>query len=223
MDSKTPHPLSGLTGHQAELFKLWISFFPVAPFFGVDWRFATFFPGTGLPGAGTSARPVKRMGASTRASTAAAPEVVRQLPVPAKPVAAKPEPVAPPPAAETVTLPEPQAANVIPIVAEMSPPAPEVPVEVVEPADQSPAETPDALGPPANLFTAAPADVDDLKLIKGIGPGLESKLNALGIYRFDQIAAFTDKDLLWIDDNLTTFKGRCFRDDWVGQAKSMLH
>ncbi len=59
-------------------------------------------------------------------------------------------------------------------------------------------------------------------MIKGIGPSLEGKLNALGIYKFEQIADFTEENLTWIDDHLVTFKGRCFRDDWVGQAKGLM-
>jgi predicted flap endonuclease-1-like 5' DNA nuclease len=70
-------------------------------------------------------------------------------------------------------------------------------------------------------MSEAPAEPDDLKMIRGIGPGLESKLNALGVYTFDQIASFSTDDLVWIDENLTAFKGRCFRDDWVGQARSL--
>jgi len=47
-------------------------------------------------------------------------------------------------------------------------------------------------------------------------------LNAMGIYRFDQIAGFSDANLQWVDDNLTSFKGRPFRDDWVAQARALL-
>jgi large subunit ribosomal protein L19 len=63
---------------------------------------------------------------------------------------------------------------------------------------------------------------DDLKMIKGIGPGLERQLNDLGLYHFDQLAKMTKADLTWIDANITRFKGRCFRDDWTGQAKKRL-
>lgn len=207
MTSKMPDPLSGLTGHQAELFKLWISFFPVAPLFGVEWRFAAFFPGMGM-----ATLPLTPPHATREMSSETAP-------------------------AETVsaTMAESAAtahvAQVIPIAPEPAPAPTPVPADTAT-AEPAAPETgsgsgagPEAseIAPPANLFEAAPAEADDLKMIKGIGPGLESKLNALGIYRFDQIASFTDKDLLWIDDNLTTFKGRCFRDDWVGQAKSLLH
>ena len=75
---------------------------------------------------------------------------------------------------------------------------------------------------PKMLLDKRPDEVDDLKAIKGIGPDLERQLNGLGLYRFDQLAGMTDADLAWLDSNITRFKGRCFRDDWVGQAKSRL-
>ena len=61
---------------------------------------------------------------------------------------------------------------------------------------------------------------DDLKKITGVGPALEKKLNAIGVTRYDQIAAFTAEDIQRVDDQLN-FKGRVERDDWVGQAKAL--
>ncbi|WGW02560.1 endonuclease [Tropicibacter oceani] len=60
---------------------------------------------------------------------------------------------------------------------------------------------------------------DNLKEIKGIGPKLEKLCNSLGVYHFDQIAAWTSDELAWVDSNLAGFRGRATRDDWVGQAK----
>ena len=62
---------------------------------------------------------------------------------------------------------------------------------------------------------------DDLKEIKGVGPKLEKLLNSLGFYHFDQVAAWTDRELAWVDDNLEGFKGRATRDEWVAQAKEL--
>ena len=62
---------------------------------------------------------------------------------------------------------------------------------------------------------------DDLKLIKGVGPKLEEMLNGMGFYHFDQSAAWTDKELAWVDQNLEGFKGRASRDEWVSQAKQL--
>lgn len=59
---------------------------------------------------------------------------------------------------------------------------------------------------------------DDLKLLKGVGPGLEKVLNELGFYHFDQVASWRKKEIEWVDSRLK-FKGRIERDDWVKQAK----
>ncbi len=71
------------------------------------------------------------------------------------------------------------------------------------------------------LFSAPEGEADDLKKIGGVGPVLEGKLNALGVTRFDQIAAFTAEDIARIDEALS-FKGRIDREDWVGQAKAFV-
>jgi branched-chain amino acid transport system ATP-binding protein len=61
---------------------------------------------------------------------------------------------------------------------------------------------------------------DDLKKIKGIGPQNEKRLNALGIWHFDQIAAWTPAEVEWVGDHLA-FPGRIEREDWVGQAGAL--
>lgn len=62
---------------------------------------------------------------------------------------------------------------------------------------------------------------DDLKVIAGIGPKLEELLHSLGVWHFDQIAAWGSEELAWIDDNLEGFHGRASRDKWVDQARSL--
>ncbi len=79
----------------------------------------------------------------------------------------------------------------------------------------------DGIATESKLFTERPLRVDNLKRIKGIGPKLENMLNDLGIYQFEQIAMFTLKDLDWVDDNLSAFKGRAKRDNWVAQAAGL--
>lgn len=74
---------------------------------------------------------------------------------------------------------------------------------------------------PTNLLESAPKQTDDLKLIKGVGPKLEVLLNKLGIYKFEQLVNYTPKELQWIDDNLTAFKGRALRDNWSEQARDL--
>ncbi|WP_121630008.1 NADH-quinone oxidoreductase subunit E [Tropicibacter alexandrii] len=81
------------------------------------------------------------------------------------------------------------------------------------------AEADDVGEKPAGLTEARDGKPDDLKQIKGVGPKLEKLLNSLGFYHFDQIAAWTEAELAWVDANLEGFRGRASRDEWVAQAK----
>lgn len=72
----------------------------------------------------------------------------------------------------------------------------------------------------APLFTAPEGPADDLKLISGVGPVLEKKLNALGVMTFAQVAAMSKDDIVKLDDALS-FKGRIERDDWLSQAAEL--
>ncbi len=74
--------------------------------------------------------------------------------------------------------------------------------------------------PEGALFAKPAGDADDLKVISGVGPVLEKKLNDLGIYTYAQVAAFTKQDIENVDDALS-FKGRIDRDDWLSQAKKL--
>lgn len=60
---------------------------------------------------------------------------------------------------------------------------------------------------------------DDLTRIKGLGPKIASILNAHGITRFAQIAAWSETDIDEIDAKLGKFEGRIRRDAWIEQAK----
>ena len=59
---------------------------------------------------------------------------------------------------------------------------------------------------------------DDLKLISGVGPALEKKLNKLGVKTYADIAQWKKADVERVDEELN-FKGRIQREDWVKQAK----
>ena len=72
---------------------------------------------------------------------------------------------------------------------------------------------------PAGLQVARGGGADDLKRLRGIGRKLETLLHSLGVYHFDQIAAWTPKEVAWMDEHLEGFRGRVTRDDWVGQAR----
>lgn len=152
--------------------RFWLSFWPVAPLFGVEWRFAEL-AGTAGPGA--------RPGAGERNKTA----VERAVALGAVPAAK---------AAEAMSEMVEAAVTPVDAVAEAAAPARARFVE-----DRT----------------------DDLTRIKGIGPGLARQLNDLGIRNFAQLAALTKDELTAIDAKLTSIKGRCFRDDWLGQAKAL--
>jgi NADH-quinone oxidoreductase subunit E len=66
----------------------------------------------------------------------------------------------------------------------------------------------------------AQGERDDLKRIKGIGPNNEDALNALGIFRFSQIAAWTDHNVDWVEGSLS-FPGRIEREQWISQAAEL--
>jgi poly(hydroxyalkanoate) granule-associated protein len=66
--------------------------------------------------------------------------------------------------------------------------------------------------------TVAPDGKDDLKLISGIGPVLEGKLNGAGICSYRQIAALTDAAIEQIESEVIHSSGRIRREDWIGQA-----
>ena len=70
--------------------------------------------------------------------------------------------------------------------------------------------------------TATEADKDDLKLISGVGPFIEKKLNGIGIYSFSQISKFKKQDIEDVTELIKFFPGRIERDDWVGQAKKFM-
>lgn len=69
-------------------------------------------------------------------------------------------------------------------------------------------------------FASRPEDSDELKRIKGIGAVIEETLNQLGIYQFDQIAAWNDDNIAWVEKSLA-FPGRITREDWVSQAQTL--
>ncbi len=114
---------------------------------------------------------------------------------PSAPVAAVVEPAAVP--AVPVLIPEPAAVPVVEAVEK-----PELPTTVVMPE-----------APPAPV-------ADDLKLISGIGPALEKKLNACGVLTFRDLTLLSDADIERIEA-VIKFAGRIRREDWPGQARAL--
>lgn len=102
----------------------------------------------------------------------------------------------------------------------------EEPMLLVSPlaADSNPAlpSAEDQPAPLAQHVTALPPvhdTPDDLTIINGIGPQLNTLLGSLGITRFNQIADWSAEDIERIDSHLGVFRGRIVRDDWPAQAR----
>jgi NADH-quinone oxidoreductase subunit E len=128
-------------------------------------------------------------------------------------VTEEPKPIAvPKPAAEmkTVEITNPQAPKPI-----------RLSEQKVQPARKPVANAKDEGAPELLNKPRSGGKADDLKLIWGVGPALEKMLNRMGVWHFDQIAAWTAKDLAWVDERLEGFKGRAKRDEWVKQSKKL--
>lgn len=161
-------------------------------------------------------------------------EAARPAPAPEPAAAPEPEPVAVPETeAEIVPEPapviaEPEPAVVVePIAAEPAPepnvaPEPDVGPEPVVAPEPSPVAV--EAGPPAPASEPAPVAApatgraDELTTLKGVGPRLADRLNAVGITSFGQIAALTAEEAADLDAKLGDFQGRMQRDRWIEQA-----
>lgn len=85
--------------------------------------------------------------------------------------------------------------------------------------DGQPADTAESVGNEALVIDLVePGHTDDLKVIKGIGPALEAKLNALGIRTWEQLAHVSNGQIEAIGQAIAVFPGRIKRDRWVEQA-----
>lgn len=89
------------------------------------------------------------------------------------------------------------------------------------PKDASNEQKADAVGQKPTLLSSANGKADDLKRIKGIGKVIETKLNELGVYHYEQIAKWNRDEVNWITTFLS-FKGRVDREEWIPQAKALL-
>lgn len=117
------------------------------------------------------------------------------------------------------------AAAAAPVVAAVAKPAAPAPAPTPAPAAAPQATMAKVEGEdliagqrPEGLATARNNKSDDLKRIRGIGPQNEGRLHGLGIWHFDQIAAWSKENIEWVGSYLA-FPGRIDREDWVGQAK----
>ena len=123
---------------------------------------------------------------------------------------------------DTATIVDKAPVAAAPVATAAPTPAPVVaktsaPVATPDPVVAAPAPA----GKPVFLTAARDGGPDDLKLIRGVGPKLESTLHDMGVFHFDQIAAWGPAEEAWMDDNIEGFKGRVTRDEWVVQAKDL--
>jgi large subunit ribosomal protein L19 len=70
-------------------------------------------------------------------------------------------------------------------------------------------------------FKKPKGEPDDLKLIAGVTPEIETKLNKLGLIKFEQIANLTDEEIAYVDEQLS-LDGAVERDDWVSKAVALM-
>jgi len=75
--------------------------------------------------------------------------------------------------------------------------------------------------PPESLAAPRGGTADDLTRIKGIGPKSVEKLHALGVFHFDQIAAWNIDNARWIGAALSA-PGRVERAKWIQQARELV-
>ncbi|MDG4551537.1 MAG: hypothetical protein P9F19_18970 [Candidatus Contendobacter sp.] len=98
-------------------------------------------------------------------------------------------------------------------------PPPVTPAPPAAPEPMPVAEAPVTEAPVIQPAAPVPESPDDLKLINGIGPALEKKLNACGVASFRELATLSDADIQRIE-TFIKFTGRIRREDWIGQAKA---
>ena len=140
---------------------------------------------------------------------------------PPKPMAPRkaapaPAPVAAPSAAVAPTTSAPSAAP----VASAAAPAAAAPAAAAATESTDSAAASAGEGTKPEMLSGPVGAPDDLKVISGVGPVLEGKLNTLGVYHFWQIARWSDKEVAWVDGFLN-FKGRIARDEWIKQATEL--
>jgi NADH-quinone oxidoreductase subunit E len=79
---------------------------------------------------------------------------------------------------------------------------------------------PHGFGRPEALPEPRDGGPDNLKQIKGVTPALEASLHGLGIFHFDQIAAWDQKAVVWVDNHLS-LRGRIRSEKWIEKAREL--
>ena len=137
----------------------------------------------------------------------------------------KPEPVQPAPVKEVVTAPLAKDKKPAKASAPKKAPVPDaevvggpLPVQPVQPEEQS---VPDDPGRPELLDAPREGKADELTVIGGIGKAIQSMLNGLGVYHYDQIANWSDEEAAWVERHIG-FPRRIVRENWIGQAERLV-
>lgn len=81
-------------------------------------------------------------------------------------------------------------------------------------------EPEEAPGKPIGIAAPRHGVQDDLTHVIGILPIIETALNRLGVYHFDQVAELTDENAGWIETHLG-IAGRIGREHWREQAREL--
>lgn len=75
-------------------------------------------------------------------------------------------------------------------------------------------------GKPVGLEAPRAGGKDDLTHVIGVLPIIETALNSIGVYHFDQLAGFTDENVGWLEAHLG-IEGRIGREHWREQAREL--
>jgi large subunit ribosomal protein L19 len=70
-------------------------------------------------------------------------------------------------------------------------------------------------------FKKPKGEADDLTQITGIDANLAARLKQLNLYKYEQIANFSDEDIGNVEGALN-IDGRIEKQDWIGQARALL-
>lgn len=66
-----------------------------------------------------------------------------------------------------------------------------------------------------------PMGKDSLQQIEGIDKNIEVKLNELGIFHFDQISEWSERNCQWVEEYLKLEKDQIKNDNWIVEAKNL--
>ncbi|HMK89694.1 MAG TPA: hypothetical protein VK446_08690 [Methylocystis sp.] len=118
-----------------------------------------------------------------------------------------------------IPAPAPVAAKPTPVILRGAAPAAHDKPAPSKNAEKAPTQAKTLPGrPPPALPGPRDGRGDDLARIKGVGPKSVEKLHALGVYHFDQIAAWSIDEARYVGAALAT-PGRVERGRWIQQAR----